>query len=72
MVFWWNCLKFEANIERDMEKEVEDNMSTLFVDLTQGSNVTDCSLNVVIKLKLFIFHLSSCSEMVSFLFTLSE
>ena len=55
MVFGWNCLKFEANIERDVEKEVEDNMSTLFVQLTLSSKVTDCSLNVVIKLKLFIF-----------------
>ena len=35
MVFWWNCLKFKANIEREMEKEVEDNMSTLLVQLTQ-------------------------------------
>ena len=35
MVFRWNCLKFEANIERDTEKEVERNMSTLFVQLTQ-------------------------------------
>ena len=35
MVFRWNCLKFEANIKRDMEKEGEDNMSTLYVPLTQ-------------------------------------
>ena len=35
MVFRWNCLRFEANIERDMEKEVEDNMSTLFFQFTQ-------------------------------------
>ena len=27
--------KFEANIERDREEEVEDNMSTLFVQFTQ-------------------------------------
>ena len=27
--------KFEANIERDREKEVEDNMSMLFVQLTK-------------------------------------
>ena len=27
--------KFEANIERDREKEVEHNMSTLFLQLTQ-------------------------------------
>ena len=33
--FRWNCLKFEANIERGMEKEVEDHMSTLFIQLTQ-------------------------------------
>ena len=35
MVFRWNCLRFEANIEGDMEKEVEDNMSTLFFQFTQ-------------------------------------
>ena len=35
MVFRWNCLKFEANIERAREKEGEDNMSTLYVQLTQ-------------------------------------
>ena len=34
MVFGWNCPKFEANIERDVEKEVEDNMSMLSVQLT--------------------------------------
>ena len=34
MVFPWNCPKFEANIERDVEKEVEDNMSMLSVQLT--------------------------------------
>ena len=34
MVFRWNCPKFEANIERDVEKEVEDNMSMLSVQLT--------------------------------------
>ena len=27
--------KFEANIENDREKEVEQNMSTLFLQLTQ-------------------------------------
>ena len=40
--------KFEANIERNREKEVEHkehNMSTLFLQLTQVliNNVTDCS-----------------------------
>ena len=30
------------------------------------------TFNVAIKLKLFIFHLSSCSEMVSFLFTFCQ
>ena len=35
MVFSVELSKFEANIERDREEEVEDNMSTLFVQLTQ-------------------------------------
>ena len=35
MVFPVELSKFEANIERDREEEVEDNMSTLFVQLTQ-------------------------------------
>ena len=31
MVFSVELAKFEANIERDREKEVEDNMSMLFL-----------------------------------------
>ena len=55
MVFRWNCLKFEANIETDMEKEGEDNSHVNVIrSIDPSSNVTDCSLNVVIKLKLFI------------------